>query len=536
MRTKLFSIKPDDIKWLAWVKGQCRTQFAKLKGIRRTSPEVDLICTYGNDAAGQFAEVLRIPTYRYLGAVMSNPHPYKTAQVVWAAATKAPPNLVTRAGAYQTANIAYSDGFHRLTVYQARYSSVQYDVNNGYETTSNPAYPSGQETIIGDPGLGLSWTQEQENAVLHAMGYNFTSNDYTFGTTEYNADVVLFGEASAGITHVMMSDGVVLVEEDTIYDTLWGQTPSHTLEFFPGNIYVSGQNNPLARTLFEWNGGGNVWMFGYRDTVCTFNHKLTFTVPDDCIAATTPTPPVYPGVDSAQYAAQFAADWIAGYEANEQRRKNLFMSNHTAVITSLKAGQPPAAWDYLIKAGAVRSANVIRNPLMAATHNDEVLSDTTAGFTQNGVKVTRRTAQFSYTLNGVLRQETVVGTMTQTLTGHYDEDEVRVTYTTYDVYENWYVAAGSSAPGNAPSLTKHQFLHDTGGGMGLVWNGFVQQGFNKDSKYGAPSYPIQYLALTPVVPAYDQDLTAAAIPFVTTYRLDVHPEYSPPVGGEEEDN
>lgn len=93
-------------------------------------------------------------------------------------------------------------------------------------------------------------------------------------------------------TYVMASDGEVLASEVQTSVDVGGGYTKYDYDSAVTSDYLHGQ---------AWNGGDNLWMF--ESTIPTnsvypsayrFNHKINFTVPEDCLFPVASQVPMYP--------------------------------------------------------------------------------------------------------------------------------------------------------------------------------------------------------------------------------------------------
>lgn len=106
----------------------------------------------------------------------------------------------------------------------------------------------------------------------------FVVSSGAFSAISPSYESILAADIAAGIggrgTYVIASDGV-------------------TLAFESQNTTDSGVNVAGSNT---WSGGGFVDMFRQIGSTFTYDHKLNFTVPEDCVYPIIEEPPAYPGV------------------------------------------------------------------------------------------------------------------------------------------------------------------------------------------------------------------------------------------------
>lgn len=349
-------------------------------------------------------------------------------------------------------------------------------------------------------------------------------------------------------TYVMASDGTVLASE---VQNSAGVNPTITQ-------YTVGDT--------VWDGGSNVWMFQTAENpeATAFDHKLLFTVPEDCIYPTPPSvstshPPVFmlthPGV---QVPVATRNAWIldmqAGLTALNTRRKAWFKKNSDEFIAALKTGfalgtpgvtraelktgSLPASWDYLIKRDVDVAYNTYSADATVGQHTkmpivmsitsapDVVVSDTSANLTQAGTKVTRRTTTFAYTdVAGVAWSVAVDGTLTQIVTVHVNSVGTHVAISHRDTYLNWYDV--DEAFGVGVFRYARQFIRDQAfTGIGQLFNGIIQNGDNADSTWStSPSNPINRTGYIPAYPTYSSTLVGTAPDIFLQYHNTVKPVY-----------
>jgi len=323
-----------------------------------------------------------------------------------------------------------------------------------------------------------------------------------------------------------------------------------------GEMLGEERNTTYSPHTFAWDGGNSMWMFT-RFSPIVFDHKIAISTPEDCIY-TYPDPTLDPLMTAADYPGtdglgdQWASEWNASVASLRSRRRVWYKKNSDEFIAALKGGfqsnvagvthtelqtdSIPASWDYQIKsqygknygsfalADGSHAGRHTKMPIvMSATYTDTVLSDTSANFTQVGVKLMQRSVTFQYTdVNGVNRTATVNGTLTQNVVQYVLA--TGATTLLHDLeYSNWY----SSTDLADMSFVYHQFLEDRSGyGVGLLWSGVTSAGYNKTSGYGMPpGNPFTYLGSTPTIPAYYDTLVGTAAPLYLQYHNTVLPQY-----------
>ncbi|MFA6064064.1 MAG: hypothetical protein WC736_15855 [Gallionella sp.] len=344
------------------------------------------------------------------------------------------------------------------------------------------------------------------------------------GDAQYAAQ--LAADVSADIagakTYVMTSDGTVLASE--VQNTTGGHT-----YYVPNTV---------------WNGDAYCNMH-VDDTSTPVDHQLTFTVPEDCIYPVPATPP----------------------DIFNTRRTAWFKKNSDETIAALPTAALPASWDYQVKTqidldytrfrladNSFAGRHTVMPLIMSVDYVDVVESDTSAGLTQAGTMVSRRTTTFEYTdANGVSQSAVVNGYLTQVVTRHNNSSGSQLGLSHTSAYQNWYALnltqATTSPYGEFPDGTQYNdyatfwYVGADAGGLsyqfvvagegrsadaGLVWNGSVQSGYASDSKwrpYTGPANPLTYAGYTPPVPAYSNTLVGTAAPLYLQYHNTVLPEY-----------
>lgn len=345
---------------------------------------------------------------------------------------------------------------------------------------------------------------------------------------------------STAKTYVMASDGQVLASE--VQTTAPNATnPANTdilYAYFPSFGGV-------------WSGGTKLWMArynGYNSNYC-YNHKIEFEVPEDCIYPMPPTagntfdPTGYCTGNPSQVA--WAVDWDAGVTAFKARRKAWFKKNTTELMAALKGnfklgatgvtraelqtGKIPASWDYAIKTHCYTSYKTYQPILMTATYVDVVVSDTSAGLTQAGTRVTKRTVTFKYTdAEGVFPQKVVEGTQTQVVTIATGDPNQAFPATTWF---SWYEPAGMPGYGGIRIYPEFeiQFSEDKTGSLKfLLWTGVEQAApFDavKDSHWSYNGHMPGNPLVNPGIPFYSNTLVGTAPDFIKTYHNTVLPKY-----------
>jgi len=337
--------------------------------------------------------------------------------------------------------------------------------------------------------------------------------------------------ASAGgsgdYNYVALSDGTILLQE------------LYTIDYSTGyarGLYELADNNWVGGG--GWNGGMNVWMFEYNSNTgaMTLNHKASLAIPEDCIyPAPQVTPPDYIGFGGADgLSAQWNSEWNAGVTAFKARRQAWLKKNSdeflaavkgnfqpvTAGVTraELQTGSIPASWDNIIKTPLPVSVKTYQPTVMAASYVDSVTSDTSANLSQGGTMVTTRIVTFEYVDAQGNNQTTVInGTLTQVVVQYVYGLAAQSTYL------DWYVQTTAPSGTNSEWLLPHQFIKDTTRyGLGLLWRGVMQQGYNANSSLGMPDNPLVYFSDYPVS---SNTLVGTAPQFILDYHSTVTPQY-----------
>jgi hypothetical protein len=347
--------------------------------------------------------------------------------------------------------------------------------------------------------------------------------------------------ASDGVLYVIASDGTVLVSEARAEDYDTGYARERYMTAYED--YNNWRDN--------WSGGSDIWMFEYVSypPSFTYNHKLEFTVPEDCVVfggGTIPVEPslAYSGTDGLD--SQWAADWTAGAAAFNTRRKAWFKKNSDEFIAGLKTGAAlPSAWEFQIKRDvdtkydsypytSIRVGRRTKREIQFSESNfsDTIESDTSANLTQAGVKVTRREATISYSVDGepTPREEVFIGYLTQTVTRHNDRDGVELGLSRQDVYGNWYCRTGeahtSTRGAYAVELDVYAQDRVAENFMGAeVINGTLVHGYAADSKFLNPENPLTYATYIPPYPAASSTVIATVPDFFKTWHADAKITY-----------
>lgn len=362
-------------------------------------------------------------------------------------------------------------------------------------------------------------------------------------------------------TLVITSDGEVLAQE-VENSTTHGDIPCR--EFTPAGAWVA-NGTTVSEHAGAWTGGERVAMYHSTFGILAFDHWLDFDVPEDiaeipntgyapsdqlCWAVGDTYAPYGVGTYTPlRSITSYMDERAEGRDLAKARRAAWFKKNSDAVIQMLRDGVLPEKWDYQFKRLAPASANTYRPVALSADYTDEMVSDTTAGLTQAGTQIHKRTVTFKYTVieNGVpvLREATVVGTMTVALVDHKratGELLIRsMLYTANDYYSpTWALIYPTT--GVAEQDVYHQFLKDGEDfGMGLLWNGTMQRNavgieYAPDStEFGGPTnnflnplppqFNIHARDIFPPIPFNSTDISGTAPAFVRTYHADVKPQY-----------
>lgn len=287
-----------------------------------------------------------------------------------------------------------------------------------------------------------------------------------------------------------------------------------------------------------WDGSGSAQLFETVGGVTAKHHKLTFTVPEDCIAPLTAAPPPYPGTDLP---GAWATDWAETYAQGKEREKAWFVGASEQVVSDFFDGSfaLPHSWDYRIKKDAPVSDGTYRRVVLTASYTDTVVSDSSSNLTQPGEKITRRATILSYieqTEDGSQHKtDTITGTRTQTVQEHKDRYGTRQLLSRVDTYDNWYESAASPAT-DVEAMLPHAFLKDkTPYGMGLFWTGAWQAvgGQHQDSSFDVPAFNLTQAEYEPPAPAYFNLLEGVAPLFVLDYHAAQKPRYKAGSGNTE---
>lgn len=251
-------------------------------------------------------------------------------------------------------------------------------------------------------------------------------------------------------------------------------------------------------------------------------------------------------------------EWYAhiasGETAFNLRRKNWFKKNSDEFIAALKTGfaadapevtraelklgRLPEAWEYQIKLDvdknywsyprdqySIRVGRHTRRVIQYSetAYTETVQSDTSSNLTQAGVKVTQRVVSLGYQIdvNGVteIREATITGYLTQTVTRHNNAQGGQLGLSRRDVYDNWYNREAAWLPSGT-------YLEDrTTNRIGAVLNGAVQNGYVADSSMGQIGNPLTYELYNPPYPKASSTVTATVPEYIKTWHKDAKIEY-----------
>jgi hypothetical protein len=337
------------------------------------------------------------------------------------------------------------------------------------------------------------------------------------GVSVGNGSTVSLGHP--GVFYVIASDGEILASEPAVIGGTYYLDAVYTSVSYSGNDV--------------WSGGSNMLRYygHYLTATVSFDHYLTFSVPEDCIY---PEPlPTYPesvGITDPPYLDA----WSAGVAAFNARRQAWLKKNSDEFIAALagnfqpgaagvtrpelQTGLLPASWDYKIKTGVQRSRKTYQPISMTASYVSTVTSDTSSNLTIAGTKITTRTTTFSYTdAQGIAQQLIITGTLTQVVTQHtLSGSSIAISH--QDTYFNWYATA---------NLAKTmQFIQDgTTDGLGQLWNGVEQYGEYGDSTWSTPENPLAYAGYVPSYPMFSNSLVGTAASLYIQYHNTVLPKY-----------
>lgn len=375
----------------------------------------------------------------------------------------------------------------------------------------------------------------------------------SIGVAQENLVSSAGGSTADYVTRILASDGTVLLHETHPYFQIFSGSPSVLFDYIGA---ISEYISPA------WNGAASMWFIHTRSEYnpqggyAVLDHISAFDVPEDCIyPVPTTTPPAYIGTDGLS--AQWNADWATGVAAFNARRKAWFLKNSTEFIAALKGkfqpgadgvtraelqtGSIPASWDFFVKSdtkndytnsaladGSYAGAHTKMPIIMTITSKaDVVVSDTSAGLTQAGTMVTKRTTTFAYTdVDGKAWSVPIDGTLTQVAVQYLPNYDLTIQST----YVNWYNPIFAF---RTETFFPHQFLNDDMvHGLGLIWTGVVQQGQYKDSSFNTrgstlyqPTSPLTYAGYVPTYPAYSNTLVGTAPDIFLQYHNTVIPTY-----------
>ena len=418
----------------------------------------------------------------------------------------------------------------------------------------NPQYPCNYTPPPAD--ANVKWWSVSGSLSYTWTGYAWipTNSALVFSQLSPSYESLLAADQAAETggarTYVMTSDGTVLASE--VQNTSGGH-----IYYVPMSGFWEGTGHGAS----AWNGGGGDRMYDRNDSgdELTYSHELTFTVPEDCVYPVpfNTIPPENQIYIYGNYTLQPSGEWTtmeaywqAGVEAFNTRRTAWFKKNSDETVAALAEGFPPtaartqlqnglpASWDYAIKIavddnysaltladGSFAGRHTVMPIIMSITSAADVIeSDTSANLTQAGTKVTRRTTTFQYTDGvGATYTQTIDGRLTQVVTRHNNSSGSQLGLSRQDTYASWYVP--TTAPANE-SLIEHQFIRDRQSyGLGLLWNGVIQQGHAADSTLSTPGNPLAYALYLPPFPVASNTLAGTAPDIFLQYHNIVLPEY-----------
>lgn len=314
--------------------------------------------------------------------------------------------------------------------------------------------------------------------------------------------------------------------------------------------------NPFAGTTV-WNGDGFVEMFRRVSGVPASAGRLTFVVPEDGVYPLTDRAPTAP----TGYPETWVADWNAAYKVGMTRRNAWLKKSSDEFVAALKTGFSPSsagvtraelktgalppAWEFQIKRDVDvkydsyaptntigrKTKRTIQYAEKTGTFAETVESDTSADLTQAGVKVTKRVVTLTYQYPGEdgPREFPITGYLTQTVTQHvtrYDDTSGDYLLSQKDVYDTWYIREDTIPPDGIPSTIAAAYLNDrTGGRIGVVLNGAVQNDYNADSALGSVGNPLDYAPHIPAYPAASSTVVAVTPDYIKTWHKDAKIEY-----------
>lgn len=253
-------------------------------------------------------------------------------------------------------------------------------------------------------------------------------------------------------------------------------------------------------------------------------------------------------------AAEWSSDWAAAQEELRVRKAAWLKKCSDDIVDELVASGLPDFWDYYLAANAPRESEAYRAaPLNITVTPPVVTLDTSAGLTQEGVRVTTKSVTFSYVTRGgehpyaeEVHSATIVGTKTETVTSH---TYTKPTYNYSPVYKRsivvsfnaWY--AGGVSPSEAIEVVYGEERlggntlsnSSSKGRFGVLWYGQVSNGWvYRDSKYYFPNETMaDILWYEPPIPSSVNTVYAESPDIVNAYRAAFPINYGvkPPVPG-----
>lgn len=510
---KLLRCDAEASHMLGWAKKEVRrlVNYASLDAFNRTWKfgDVSIKAQYFGGVARLWLEAAGTERMA-VWATLPNPYPYRGVTIFESAPGAIPPVIVgTDYGHYPRVTTITMNG-----VEYARWVGTQI-LTVFYE----PGCPHASNLIVysnyADGGGNLLNGSRITGGCTGNPPVDVISTSIRT-TPEYIAargDAEAIAASTPGTAYVVASDGQILAQEDR--------------EFLLGGVVRSKVGTAI------WNGAGYVDMFEVVNGDTLPHHRLEFGVPDDCIYPITESPPAYPGTGTPP--ASWAEDWATAFAVAKEREKAWLLTQSDVVLDELRAGgfEVPVSWGNVLKIGAPSSDNTKRPNIMSAGYDDAVVSDSSAGLTQPGVKITQRTVTLEYsaqTPEGETeqKQEIIIGTRTQTVTRHDNADGVQQMLSRVDAYDQWYEETQNPDAAALEIYLAHDFMRDgTSHGMNLFWSGEVQAvgGYHADSTFGAPAYAPVGVRYIPPQPAYFNTLAGAAPAFVLEYHANQKPRY-----------
>lgn len=361
-------------------------------------------------------------------------------------------------------------------------------------------------------------------------------------------------------TYVMASDGEVLA---SLSNGVIVPTPVGFEGALFINQYYSG--GEIINAVFGnglWSGGGivrygRVFQYSSPPNNMTYRHDgdSPFTVPEDCIYPIPAVSANFPGdpynllPPTTPNEVQWNTDWAAGVAAFNLRKKAWLKKNSDEFIAALKTGfavgatgvtrpelqlgRLPEPWEFQIKrdvddqydsytptntVGRKTKRDILYSEI---AYSETVTSDTSANLTQAGVKVTTRSATLQYSFGGVVRETTINGSLTQTVTRHNNSSGTQVGLSRQENYSMWYEQTPLVVSSGVMTTTAPPYLADrTISRFGSVLNGSIQLGYNADSTIGAPGGPLAYANYTPPFPVASSNMEAVAPAWIEEWHRD----------------